>query len=407
MSKVILTQQEKSNLSNITATSVIYDNTTSGMQVENVQTAIDSLSRQSSSTINKINEIISPETLNLYNLPDSATSNDVFNQLGQYNLHTWRRWPTGTGYVVTLGETFTITLISSYSSSSVTIYYSSSASASSSGVQLGNSSTISIPRPSIYDGNSGDEITTYNVIKGKYIKIGTNNTVYYVPSNSKMEYEEHWSVTSSGGVHTDSIDIQLTVQRTGYAYSGSSVTYQYLTSTDENAYPKSGTSGSWNYEYLGVPFNNLINPNLKFEILTYIGNGGAGPNNACTITASFKPKIIFLYPKFSGGNSSYYPSQSNYGIESWGGLSSSLWGGSGNPGQIIIIPNDLYTSKKVIGGYGNSDDEEFIWFQVTNNTIKWWIADASGTYYSSYSSSGSSSQWNESGQTYYVGILGE
>lgn len=226
MSKVILTQQEKSNLSNITATSVIYDNTTSGMQVENVQTAIDSLSRQSSSTINKVNEIISPETLNLYNLPDSATSNDVFNQLGQYNLHTWRRWPTGTGYVVTLGETFTTTLISSTSSSSsVTIYYSSSASASSSGVQLGSSSTISIPKPSIFDGNSGDEITTYNVIKGKYITIGTNSTVYYVPSNSKMEYEEHWSVTSSGGVHTDSMDIQLTVQRTGYAYSGSSVTY--------------------------------------------------------------------------------------------------------------------------------------------------------------------------------------
>ena len=407
MSKVILTQQEKSNLSNITATSVIYDNTTSGMQVENVQTAIDSLSRQSSSTINKVNEIISPETLNLYNLPDSATSNDVFNQLGQYNLHTWRRWPTGTGYVVTLGETITLTLVrTSGSSNSVAVYYSNSATASSSGVSLSSPSSVTM---TINNGDSFNDSTPaeYDVIKGKYISIGSNSTVYYVPSSSNLYYDEEWSVTSSGGVHHDGDLLKVEVQRTGYAYSGSSVTYQYLTSTDENAYPKSGTSGSWNYEYLGVPFNNLINPNLKFEILTYIGNGGAGPNNACTITASFKPKIIFLYPKFSGGNSSYYPSQSNYGIESWGGLSSSPWGGSGNPGQIIIIPNDLYTSKKVIGGYGNSDDEEFIWFQVTNNTIKWWIADASGTYYSSYSSSGSSSQWNESGQTYYVGILGE
>lgn len=402
MSKVILTQQEKSNLSNITATSVIYDNTTSGMQVENVQTAIDSLSRQSSSTINKVNEIISPETLNLYNLPDSATSNDVFNQLGQYNLHTWRRWPTGTGYVVTLGETITLTLVrTSGSSNSVAVYYSNSATASSSGVSLSSPSSVTM---TINYGDSFNDSTPaeYDVIKGKYIRIGSNSTVYYVPSSSNLYYDEEWSVTSSGGVHHDGDLLKVEVQRTGYAYSGSSVTYQYLTSTDENTYPKSGTSGSWNYEYLGVPFENMLTPGMQFEVLQYTGTGGKGPSNKNKVTASFKPKIVFLgYYRERVGSSSYFPTLENTGIREYTWTTG--WGSSWSPAHTIFIPEGFYSSPKAIEA-DYDDYSTAFWFQVSNNTISWWIGEVTPT---STTSGGSATyQYNTSGTTYYVGVLG-
>ena len=402
MSKVILTQQEKSNLSNITATSVIYDNTTIGMQVENVQTAIDSLSRQSSSTINKVNEIISPETLNLYNLPDSATSNDVFNQLGQYNLHTWRRWPTGTGYVVTLGETITLTIVrTSGPSTSVTVYYSNSATANSSGVSLSSPSSVTM---TINSGDSFNDSTPaeYDVIKGKYIRIGSNSTVYYVPNSSNLYYDEEWSVTSSGGVRHDADLLKVEVQRTGYAYSGSSVTYQYLTSTDENAYPKSGTSGSWNYEYLGVPFENMLTPGMQFEVLQYTGTGGKGPSNKNKVTASFKPKIVFLgYYRERVGNSSYFPTLENTGIREYTWTTG--WGSSWSPAHTIFIPEGFYSSPKAIeADYG--DYSTAFWFQVSNNTISWWIGGVTPT---STTSGGSATyQYNTSGTTYYVGVLG-
>lgn len=68
---------------------------------------------------------------------------------------------------------------------------------------------------------------------------------------------------------------------------------EYVYSTDRNAYPDSGTSGLYGYEYLGVPFANA-REGAKIETGTYVGTGTHGVENPNTLTFNFEPKVVFV-----------------------------------------------------------------------------------------------------------------
>ena len=72
--------------------------------------------------------------------------------------------------------------------------------------------------------------------------------------------------------------------------------WQYLHSSDRSAYPDSGTSGGYEYEYLGIPFDNAVTA-PKIETGSYVGTGTYGDANPNTLTFGFAPKLVIIYER--------------------------------------------------------------------------------------------------------------
>lgn len=73
--------------------------------------------------------------------------------------------------------------------------------------------------------------------------------------------------------------------------------WEYLQSSDRSAYPDSGTSGGYEYEYLGIPFDNAVTAS-KIETGSYVGTGTYGQANPNTLTFGFVPKFVWIYEWF-------------------------------------------------------------------------------------------------------------
>jgi hypothetical protein len=70
---------------------------------------------------------------------------------------------------------------------------------------------------------------------------------------------------------------------------------EFLHSSDRDTYPDSGESGGYEWEYLGIPFENAVNAPMV-EYGSYIGTGIYGTANPCRLTFSFEPKLVIIIP---------------------------------------------------------------------------------------------------------------
>lgn len=69
--------------------------------------------------------------------------------------------------------------------------------------------------------------------------------------------------------------------------------WENIASAEDGIYPHSGVTGGYQYEYLGVPFDNaLIVP--KITMGSYVGTGTAGEDNPNSLTFDFEPKLVFV-----------------------------------------------------------------------------------------------------------------
>lgn len=83
-------------------------------------------------------------------------------------------------------------------------------------------------------------------------------------------------------------------------YSESSIgNWEYINSTNQNAYPKNTISGGIQYEYLGIPYNNLPGGTIV-NYGKYKGTGTYGSGNPNTLTFSRMPKGVIIVPSGSG-----------------------------------------------------------------------------------------------------------
>lgn len=76
--------------------------------------------------------------------------------------------------------------------------------------------------------------------------------------------------------------------------------WEYLQSSNRSAYPDSGTQDGYEYEYLGIPFDNAVN-GVKIETGSYVGTGKYGQANPNTLTFGFAPKLV-IFPHISDYN---------------------------------------------------------------------------------------------------------
>lgn len=301
--------------------------------------------------LNKAN-LLKDATAALFEYGNGAVPDNIFEFLGKYNLHWWKRRPVGQHVeekrTVTTGQT----IVSSKSSkdATYTIKYADAVFIDP------DTLAVSLVNPVSLAVSFNNQDSTFPSLLGKYATNFSSGTsvIYYIPTNAKYTcYTDPYETVFQAGIYTVS---GQTVADIG--------SWEYLRSSDESAYPDSGESGGYEYQYLGVPFDNAVN-GAKIEAGVYTGTGTYGSSNPCSLTFDFVPSILII----SGVLKSKSTTISGVGS---------------------VVMNISY------GYYGESYSEYSIRGNVQSigNQVQW------------YSDNAASEQMNTSGNTYYYVAIG-
>ena len=126
-----------------------------------------------------------------------------------------------------------------------------------------------------------------------YIAVDTSE-IYYVPPSANY-------VRTGNNPYYMGIDAQLV----GSEWIDGIGDWEYIQSSDRNAYPDSGIQDGYEYQFLGKPLDNAVEAS-KIETGSYIGTGTYGSSNPNSLTFSFRPKLFFLDDQ--KGSNLYYGS---------------------------------------------------------------------------------------------------
>lgn len=233
--------------------------------------------------LNKAN-LLKDSTAALFGFGSGAMPDSVLSYLGKYNQHWWKRRTKETIHSVEKSSTATsIVPFTMYLGSSVTVYYSDKATTDGTSVTLVN--------PVPLEFTSGNAQSVYTAILGKYVtNVGTSSTsaattdkVYFVAEDATL------TRYTSPSVWFNLADAYLcsvkTVVPTGE--------WEYVRSNDKNEYPDSGESGGYEYQYIGVPFQNAVTA-PKIATGGYTGTGTSGASNPNSLIVGFKPEVVFV-----------------------------------------------------------------------------------------------------------------
>ena len=317
--------------------------------------------------------LLKDATAALFRMTNLAVPDDVLAYLGKYNQYWWKRrqyyevatWiETQTKYVD--GSIYNYIILNRNTASN-TVQYSDEISIdqSSGAVSLLNPQSISFSNTDSFSNQQNAPL-----LVGKYISHVYNNVgalldgIYFIPAGSQAQV----AVSDDNTYQTSFVDVAMTVS-SEQIQAGNYGPWEYLRSNDRNAYPDSGESGGYEYQFLGIPFDNAVEA-PKIATGSYVGTGTYGAGNPNTLTFDFAPKLVLsnmpLSPQANGG-----------------------WG----YGNIIWCPGITgYLVRN--GGYNGN-----IAISVDGNTISWYG-------YNARNNDGPDIQGNNSGGTYYYIAIG-
>lgn len=232
--------------------------------------------------------MLKDETAQKYGLGTDAVPDDVFSFLGRYNQYWWRRTAQETGYAMNISGEQAVVLCRVETPGSVS--YSDE-------INFNNETgTISLVSPQTatvtYVGTTDSGIA---FLRGKYFSTAGK---FYYASPTANYYVDQYQPNSPYGIYAgEVIAEEVNTGEVDYVYSA-----------DRNAYPDSGESGGYEYQYIGVPFENAIEA-PKIATGSYVGTGTYGQNNPNTLTFDFSPYLILIYgilqSKSNGVDSGY------------------------------------------------------------------------------------------------------
>lgn len=308
--------------------------------------------------------LLKDATAAMFGLGDTAVPDDVLSFLGKYAQNSWKRRTYEAHYNATLSSGVNQYCLGGGFSTTVsnTIYYSDEIALDSSGATvLKNEKSINVSYS-----NRNDPVV--QSLPGKYIR----NAKQSLPSNESRPSEVLYvdpSATISGSTGDGNTRYGVYISAKGAKIATAYLSpivgeWEYINSTNRNAYPDSGESGGYEYLYLGVPFDNAVNA-PKFEKGSYIGTGTYGVSNPCSLTFGFSPSILIITGFMKSSSTSI--------------------GGNGS-----VVMNISY------GSYGESYSEYSIYGTVVanGNQVQW------------YSEKSASEQMNTDGSTYYFVAIG-
>lgn len=255
---------------------------------------------QQGTPLNK-DTLLKDATAALYGLTD-AVPDDVLAILGKYRQYWWARRTTE--HVV-----FTASLETSVSEAPVYPYYSGE----SISLYVGESYTfdentgaVSINSPSLLSPtatstppNINEEVVPFvnSNLVGKYFKKDENGTIYYLGNSI------NWSnIISSSSDRVDSLRVGSCQYVKVESQTVPAGEWEYVQSSDRNAYPDNGESGGYEYQFLGIPLDNAVEA-PKIATGSYVGTGKYGEHNQNTLTFGFVPKLVMIAIKNTGTGS--------------------------------------------------------------------------------------------------------
>lgn len=209
-------------------------------------------------------------------LVGTETVNQVLGILGNYNLYWWQRRIPPEPCVVVGTSTVNGRM---FGSGNHTLYASESVSIDTS------TNAITLNEPSSLFANyttSTSSIAAF--VRNKYWFVDTT-------SGSTAHYSISGSVTISG--------------YEGYcnyypvSVGNTDPEWEYIQSNARNAYPDSGESGGYEYQFLGRPLDNAVTV-PKIEIGSYTGTGTGGSENPVTLTFDGRPAMVAIYTTSNG-----------------------------------------------------------------------------------------------------------
>lgn len=218
--------------------------------------------------INKAN-LLKDATASLFDLPSSAVPDDVLGYLGKYNQYWWRTRTLGEHY-----EKVETTIVSMYVSP-----YNATYTYANTYTFDAKTGTFSLASAQTYNPfNTNDVNNLATTLRNCYFTYEGN--IYYVGSNARCEYSggngRWYNLTSITSQHFDDIG-----------------NWQYIQSSNRNAYPDSGIVDNVEYEFLGRPLDNAVAA-PKIEFGSYVGTGATGAG-AINLVFSFNPKFVIIW----------------------------------------------------------------------------------------------------------------
>ena len=251
---------------------------------------------QQGTPLNK-DTLLKDATAALFGLGSDAVPDDVLAWIGKYNQYWWRRrinQDTESSYVETQstatnnytppgGSNGYLYLTGDVNWSTTTsIYYSENIN-----IDQNDGSVSLLDRKTARVSPSDPKEST---LRGKYISNAYNatNNIYYVAEDADINNypldEDYYVVIPLSDVKIVGSEIY-----TGH-YTGP---WEYLYSSDQGTYPDSGIVDSYEYQYLGIPFENAREA-PKIATGSYVGTGMYGAGNPNTLTFEFEPKIVII-----------------------------------------------------------------------------------------------------------------
>lgn len=255
---------------------------------------------------NSSTTVINQNIINQFGLAEGSGLEDVLGELGKYNEYWWKRrnllyteqkTPVDTQVLISMNNKIMLKIANNISINQ-------------------NSSEITLNNPENF--NIGSYYTT-NEFRNRlqellnkapcYVTGLVNNpaVIYYLPANGTLSYSTNDATTSYticfyyNNVSTNRVWFGRTANVRAQVVSPQAQTglWQYVQSSNRNTYPDSGAQYGYEYEYLGVPFDNMVIAG-KIETGSYVGTGEYGQANPNTLTFMFKPKKVMIV-----GNSFY------------------------------------------------------------------------------------------------------
>ena len=288
---------------------------------------------QAGTPLNKAT-LLKDATAALYGMGTGAVPDDVLAELGKYKQYWWRRrihtvtWEIST---TTKGNNIIVR-------SNETVQYSDS-------IHVENDGTIVLDDPKTSVPANYDNRDAFNNAIKNYWKYGNwsdRSNVWYGGSPVTNWSDDH----PNSFTNLKQVIATKTSENIGE--------WEFIQDTNRNAYPDSGIQDGYEYEYLGIPFDNAVN-GVKIETGSYVGTGTFGASKPNTLTFGFIPKLVIIKPNMTtdeyhfeviqGQTKTFsYQSNINYGkVEiSWDGNSIS-WYCTSNDGPDGQLNKAEYT----------------------------------------------------------------
>lgn len=246
---------------------------------------------QAGTPLNKAT-LLKDATAALYGLGTGAVPDDVLAEIGKYEQYWWRRRDLGHYVLQETSISAPRPIYMSYSSV-VTYTYGSSVTINQ------TDGTVTIDNPQTLTTQGAPDASIFDPLIGSYYmcdkpmrhpntgqEIMLANTLYFIPDGTTITNngEDYYLATAA---------MKISTEKTAPG------DWEYLQSSTRSAYPDSGTQDGYEYEYLGIPFDNAVTA-PKIETGSYVGTGTYGASNPNTLTFGFVPRLVMVSPTASG-----------------------------------------------------------------------------------------------------------